>query len=196
MSTPLDDALERLRVLIEEVSDKGVAESNTMALATAGEDGTPSIRTVYVLDIRPPGPAFFVNERSGKARQLAQNPRICLCFFSPAVQHQVIIDGFALRLEADESDRLWHLRPREAQLGAWASDSTQEYADTVQRRMRAREQREHSGFEPVARPDNWCAWRMQAQRVSIWHAGWQHLRSRTRYESDAFGVWNVVEANP
>ncbi len=196
MNDPLRDALERLRSLIDQTAEQGIADANTMALATVDADGAPSIRTIFVLDIKPPGPAFLINERSGKARQMEQNPRISLCFYSHAVQHQVIIEGFALRLEPDESDHLWQMRGRDAQLGAWASDSSAPPSDPQQRRAHARERAATSSFESVPRPENWQAWRIQSNRIAIWHAGWNRLRSRTRYESDAYGVWEVIEENP
>ncbi len=188
-------ALERLRQLIDEALARGIEDPHSASLATADSSARPSVRTIYVVAVEEAGLLFFANLKSGKGRQLQENPQAALCFFWPALQEQVLIEGAVVAQSAEASDHYWRRRPREAQLAAWASDQSGA-AQSPQAREQARHREQGSGFEPIARHSDWVAFRLQPERIDFWPSGWQRLRERVRYQQDADGRWSKLSLNP
>src|SRR5215208_8194388 len=91
-----------------------------MTLATATRDGAPSARTVLYKGCDS-GVRFYTNYESRKARELDANPHAALVFYWAVLHRQVRLEGHVERVTADESDAYFATRPRESQLGAWAS---------------------------------------------------------------------------
>lgn len=189
-------AVERLQRLIDEAAARGVQEPHTAALATADKQARPSVRTVYVVTVEEAGLLFFANLQSGKGQQLLENPRAALCFFWPQLQEQVLVEGDVVLQTSETSDSYWRRRPREAQLASWVSDQHTAAADSPELRSEARRLEQTSGFEPIPRSTNWCAFRLQPDRIEFWPSGWQRLRERLRYQKSADGQWCKVALNP
>ena len=94
------------------------------ALATADPSGRPAVRVVLLRHIDQRGFVFFTNYQSRKAREVTENPRAALCQHWPTLEEQVRIEGSVERIDAAESDAYFAGRPRESQVGAWASDQS------------------------------------------------------------------------
>ncbi len=103
----------------------GVPLPNAMALATAGADGRPSVRHVLLRGVDERGFEFFTNYRSRKSRQLDENPNAGLVFLWKELDRQVNVTGSVRRTSAEDSDAYFATRPRDAQLGAWASHQSE-----------------------------------------------------------------------
>ncbi len=97
-----------------------------MVLATADSDGRPSARTVLLKGLDARGFVFYTNQQSRKADDLAANPHCALVFPWHAMERQVRVEGTASKLPTDEVDAYFASRPRESQLGAWASQQSQQ----------------------------------------------------------------------
>ena len=108
-----------------DVAAAGVVEPNAMVLATVGVDGAPAARTVLLKGYDGRGLRFFTNLGSAKAADLAANPRAALVFPWHPMARQVRVTGSVVGLGRDEVEAYFATRPRESQLGAWASPQSQ-----------------------------------------------------------------------
>jgi pyridoxamine 5'-phosphate oxidase len=114
-------ALDRFHSLFERAVQLEVHEPAAVSLATVGQSGQPTVRTVLLRGFDERGFVFHTNSQSRKGRQISENPRVALCFYWDSLKEQVLVEGVAAPLPDDESDRYWASRPRDSQLAAWAS---------------------------------------------------------------------------
>ena len=189
------EALERLQQVFEEAHQRGLMEPYAASLATADLRGRPSIRTVSVVEIGERGPVFLVDSRSGKGRQLEDNPCAALCFFWPELHQQVVIEGHAAPADAATADRCWAHRPREGQLAAWVSEPAFEPGDGQSGDTLAAV-RQRFASRAVPRPPHWQALHLHPDMLLFWKLGWRNLHARERYGHDAAGRWHIERMQP
>ncbi len=190
------EALAQLQGLIERATAQGVDEAHAAALATADRYAHPSVRMVYIVAVEEAGLLFFVNTESGKGQQLIDNPRASLCFFWRELQEQVTLEGEVIRQSIETSDSYWRKRAREAQLASWVLPQGAPAPEKGEARRQMRQLEQTLGFDPVPRSPNWCAFRLQPERIEFWPSGWQRMRERVRYLKGADGVWSEEVLTP
>jgi pyridoxamine 5'-phosphate oxidase len=117
----LEDPVAQFQRWLDAAEAAGVPLPNAMAVATADVKGRPSVRHVLLRGLYERGFAFFTNYESHKGHQLAENPNVALVFLWKELDRQVTVTGTATRVSPQESDAYFASRPREAQIGAWAS---------------------------------------------------------------------------
>ncbi|MDZ7829658.1 MAG: pyridoxal 5'-phosphate synthase [Halofilum sp. (in: g-proteobacteria)] len=184
------EAIGRLRDMIDEARARGLEEPSAASLATTDLRGQPSIRMISVVDIDDAGPLFFVDVRSGKGKQLVDNPGAALCFYWPQLQQQIVIEGHAQAASRAVSDRLWATRPREAQLAAWVGEVAPN-TDTPSAGEALRDVRARFASQPVPRPPHWQAMHLFPSVMQFWKPGWRNLHWRERYVRTDRSHWRV-----
>jgi pyridoxamine 5'-phosphate oxidase len=189
------EAMDMLLEWIREAEHRGEPEANTAALATADMSARPSVRTVYVQFTQDGAPAFFVNGKSGKGRQVETNPRVALCFFWQPLHRQIILEGEAGALEDPEADRLWLQRPRESALAAWASQQELPEGDTGRLQENLEQAKRAFDFEVVSRPQHWVGYRIAPDRIGFWNKNWRRA-GRRLYERGPDGAWEFHRREP
>ena len=112
-----------------ELAAKAEPLAETMTLATATSEGTPSLRAVLLKGADERGFVFYTNLQSRKADELFANPRAALGFHWKSLARQVRIEGPVALVSEDEADAYFATRARDSQIGAWASDQSRELAD-------------------------------------------------------------------
>src|SRR5690625_2782272 len=114
------------------------SENNAMTVSTIDADGFPQNRIVLLKKFNDKGFVFYTNYKSDKGKSIAENPKVSLSFFWPAVERQVIVRGIAEKLSAEASDEYFKTRPRGSQLGAWVSHQSQaiENRETLENRQK------------------------------------------------------------
>jgi pyridoxamine 5'-phosphate oxidase len=156
-------------------------DTTPMALATAGADGQPSVRIVLLRGVDARGFVFYTNYRSRKAAELESNPRASLCQHWPSLEEQIRIEGTVEVATTDESDRYFAGRPRDSQIGAWASEQSAELSSREALEARLTEIEARFAGQPVPRPPFWGGYRVVPQRIEFWYGRPGRLHDRLLY---------------
>lgn len=179
-----DEMLATFDGLLAEAKASADPEPTAMVLATATPDGAVSARAVLLKGHDARGFVFYTNAQSTKGRELAANPRASLLFLWKHIRNQVQvrIDGPVERIDDAESDAYFATRPRESQIGAWASRQSEVLPsrEEFERRYADYEQRFAGG--PVPRPPHWHGFRVRPVRVEFWYGQPFRLHDRVVHE--------------
>ena len=167
-----------------------------VTLATATTGGRPAARVVLLRHFDRRGFVFFTNLRSRKGRELIENPAAALCFYFAAQGRQIRVEGLAELVDEAEADAYFQTRPRESQLGAWASRQSRplETYDLLQQRFA--DLTEMYEGKTVPRPRWWGGYRVIPSRIEFWKAGLHRLHHREAYVRADDGGWRIELLNP
>jgi pyridoxamine 5'-phosphate oxidase len=175
---------------------KTIAYANAMTLATVNSKGQPSARVVLLKGVDAGGFVFYTNLNSQKSREIKENQQVALCFYWGETGKQVRIEGKASATSAEESDAYFATRPRESQLGAWASQQSQPLDSAATLKKRFDDTTLRFAGENVPRPPHWGGWRVIPHRIEFWEEGAFRLHKRTAYTQQADGSWRSEILNP
>jgi pyridoxamine 5'-phosphate oxidase len=170
------------------------AAIEAVALATASEEGYPSVRMVLLKGVDQRGFAFYTNYDSAKAHDLAANPRAALCFFWPP-DRQVRVSGRVDMVTGEESERYWRNRPRASQLSAWASHQSQVIETREALEGRVAELAARFQGRGVPSPPFWGGYRLVPEVIEFWHHREDRLHDRLRYRRQGRG-WIIERLAP
>ena len=171
-------------------------EPNAMTLATATASGEPSARVVLLRRIDERGLVFFTNYESDKGRALDENPRGSACLFWALLERQIRVTGAVTKVPREESEAYFRSRPRESQLGAWASHQSQVLAGRSELEARLAEARAHFGDGEVPCPPRWGGYVIEPSRVELWQGRPSRLHDRLRYTRVSPDAWRVERLSP
>jgi pyridoxamine 5'-phosphate oxidase len=199
------DPMPLFRQWFEEARRAGqVPNPDAMILATRGDDGAPSARTVLCKSIEgsptvAPSITFYTNYEGRKARELLANPRCACVFHWDHVQRQVRVEGVAAKVAAKESDDYFRSRALLSRLGAWASLQSRPMARPSDLLQRMAEVAERFAVSPadllagsseveVPRPAHWGGFRITISRLELWagRSGRLHDRAAWTREGDGW----------
>lgn len=172
-------------------------DPNAMALATVDGDGLPDVRMVLLKGYDADGFVFYSHIDSAKGRELAVNPRAALLFHWKSLRRQVRVRGTVSRVTDAEADAYFATRPKQAQIGAWASKQSQPLESRMAFEKAIALNAAKYVIGDVPRPPGWSGWRITPQAIEFWHDRPFRLHDRIAFTRDAPGAaWSKTRLYP
>ena len=192
-----DNPLEVFQKWFHELAASGSAdEPNAMAVSTTGLDGYPKTRMVLLKKFTHEGFIFYTNYESEKGRAISADPRVCLSFYWPVLERQVIIKGRAEKVPENISDGYFESRPEGSKLGAIVSRQSEVIPsrELLEEQLRDLE-RAYEGKE-ITRPDYWGGYLVRPVSMEFWQGRPNRLHDRIRYTLVDGLDWKMERLSP
>lgn len=191
-----DDAIQLFHKWFYEAEEQEKGEVNAMTVSSIGLDGFPKSRVVLLKKFNEEGFIFYTNYNSEKGKAILQHPNVCISFFWPILERQVIIKGIAEKTTAQVSDNYFDSRPEGSKLGAIVSNQSEvipsrEYLDEKLKNLET----EVSGSK-IKRPENWGGFLVRPISVEFWQGRANRLHDRIRYELQEGYNWKIERLAP
>ena len=190
------DPISQFQVWLDDAIAANIPLAEAMTLATATPDGRPAARMVLLKQVDHNGFVFFTNYRSAKARQLDANPYAALVFYWNLLERQVRVEGSVVRTSAEESREYFQTRPRESQIGAWASEQSEVIAGRDVLEQRAQELETLYCDREIDCPEHWGGYRLKPERIEFWKGRIGRLHDRILYELTSDSTWTISRLAP
>lgn len=172
-------------------------EPNAMVLSTVSAQGRPRARAVLLKEFRDDGSfVFYTNYQSDKAKELDENPFASLTFIWLELERQVRVEGRVHKLHGEDADAYFATRPRESQIGAWASDQSELIADrgVLERRFEENQARFEGG--PVPRPSYWGGFAVVPEYIEFWQGRPGRMHDRLCFDRRDRDMWTMTRRMP
>lgn len=191
-----DDPLVQFKSWMEQTIKSGIPDPNAMTVATVDANGQPSQRIVLLKNLDEKGFVFYTNLNSRKAQELKQNPKISLHFPWHFIERQVKICGIVEPLSAIDVLKYFVTRPRDSQLGAWASQQSRPISSRALLMQQFETMKNKFSKGDIPLPDFWGGYRVKPHQIEFWQGGAHRLHDRFEYNLQADNTWRVERLEP
>ncbi len=185
----LENPFAQFHIWLEQAIEAGLTEPNAMILSTVSSTGKVSARTVLLKESDGEGFVFFTNYNSKKATDLLYNPNAALVFLWLELERQVRVEGTCKKVSTAESDLYFSSRPRESQLGAWASDQSEEIASREILIEKYQSLEKTWEDKPIPRPPHWGGYRLYPETFEFWQGRPGRMHDRIFYSHEGINIW-------
>ncbi|MGB0390789.1 MAG: pyridoxamine 5'-phosphate oxidase [Salibacteraceae bacterium] len=190
-----DSPIELYAKWLEEAVGSQILDPKAMVISTVSKEGKPSSRVVYNRGITETGFKFYTNYDSRKGHDLIANPNISVNVFWSEMERQIRMEGMVSKLPEKESDAYFKARPRDSQIGAWASSQSQKVMDRKElENLVIQFKQKFEGVE-VPRPPHWGGYFIEATYFEFWQGRPARLHDRIIFEKEN-GNWNKFRVAP
>ncbi|MEO0527782.1 MAG: pyridoxamine 5'-phosphate oxidase [Bacteroidota bacterium] len=193
----LDNPMELFQKWFYEVEDsQGLDEPNAMTISTIGLDGFPKNRVVLLKKYTYEGFIFYTNYESEKGKAINHNPNVCLSFFWPNMERQIIIKGKAEKITKNLSDGYFESRPEGSKLGAIVSNQSSVIPsrEFLEKKLEQLE-KEYNG-KAIERPEYWGGYLVKPISFEFWQGRPNRLHDRIRYNLLEDFNWKIERLAP
>ncbi|MFZ5554965.1 MAG: pyridoxamine 5'-phosphate oxidase [Bacteroidota bacterium] len=179
----------------EEAVGAQILDPYAMIISTSSKDNQPSSRVVYMRDMIDGGLVFYTNYNSDKAADLEVNPKISALFFWGELERQIRVEGWVVKAGDDVSEKYFASRPRESQIGAWASEQSSVIVNRAELEKKVEELTKKFEGKEVPRPQHWGGFIIQPQRFEFWQGRPNRLHDRLKFEKEN-NSWKLSRLSP
>ncbi len=174
-----NDPITQFTLWFDEALSSQVPETNAFTLATVTEDGRPSARILLLKGVENGKFIFYTNYQSAKGKELEKNPACALTFFWAELERQVRVEGVAAKTDLGSSEKYFQSRPRESQIGAWASPQSAIISGREILDERVKEiQKKFDGVEKLPKPNQWGGFEVEPSEIEFWQGRPNRLHDR------------------
>ncbi|MEO8238410.1 MAG: pyridoxamine 5'-phosphate oxidase [Flavobacterium sp.] len=192
-----EDPINLFNRWFHEVEDfGGTGEVNAMTVSTIGLDGFPKSRVVLLKKYSEEGFIFYTNYNSEKGRAITQNPHVCLSFFWPNMERQVIIKGIAQKTSENISDNYFDSRPNGSKLGAIVSNQSEVIPSRTFLEENLKQLENDFEGKLIPRPEYWGGFLVVPSEVEFWQGRANRLHDRIRYINQSDYSWLIQRLAP
>lgn len=190
------DPIEQFNNWFKEAKETAMVEPTAMTLATTSANGVPSARIVLLKGVEKGNFIFYTNYQSHKGKDLENNPYAALNFFWPSLERQVNIKGIVERVSEKSATEYFQSRPRESQIGAWASPQSSVIAnrDLLEKR-KAEIEKKYKYVEVLPKPKQWGGYVVKPFFIEFWQGRPGRLHDRIIYTLTDKG-WEIKRLAP
>ena len=190
------DPIDLFQRWFQDAQGAALALPEAMTLATVNSEGRPTARMVLLKQVDQNGFVFFTNYNSSKAVELETNNAAALVFHWASMERQVRVEGHVVKTSADDSTAYFQTRPRESQIGAWASPQSEIIESRAVLEQRKTEVEQEYQGKLIDRPPYWGGYRLVPDRIEFWKGRIGRLHDRIVYSRALDGTWTIRRLAP
>jgi pyridoxamine 5'-phosphate oxidase len=195
-STLSHNAFDQFKHWFSEASvQKKILLASAFCLSTVGPKGFPQSRMLLLKGYDKNGFVFYTNLNSPKGLSLKKNARASMTFYWEQLRRQVRIVGSTSSTSDREADLYFHSRPRDSQIGAWASLQSQVLDSRKTLEDRFEFFRKKFEGRKIPRPPHWTGFRLKPVSIEFWQERPNRLHDRFLYTRKTNG-WKIQRLYP
>lgn len=195
--TEADEPMRLFAAWLDEATQSEPRDPTAMTLATVDSDGLPNARMVLLKGADMDGFVFYTNTESQKGNELAANAKAALVFHWKSLNRQVRVRGVVERVTPEEADAYFATRPKQAQIGAWASQQSRPLESRLAFEKAVAVNAAKYALGTVPRPPHWSGFRIVPSSIEFWHDRPFRLHDRIVFKRDKPGApWSKTRLYP
>lgn len=190
------DPFVQLGQWMEEAAKAELPDPNAMVLSTVSSELQVSSRVVLLRGISDAGLTFYTNYLSQKGKDMEAHSKVSLNFFWPQIERQIRVVGDCQKVPAEVSDAYFNSRPKESQIGAWASAQSTELSSRSELEKVYDDLTAQYANEPIPRPPHWGGYCIEPKRFEFWQGRPSRLHDRIVYNREGTSDWKIGRLSP